>query len=201
MARRTDTRQKLLDAGMRLFAERGFDATSVADLEEAVGLQPRRGGLYKHFANKNELLDAAVHRYLDDADAIAGGLESLDLGGSTDPEALQALMVNLARVFLAEMDRLEGLTRLLEHDGPRLGAVTAEVKLRAVDLSYRATATLISVIAPFVADPEATAVAVLGSLVALRRTTWTFGSPPLSIDDDRFLRAWSSLFVRTVFGA
>ena len=81
MARRTDTRQKLLDAGMRLFAERGFDATSVADLEEAVGLQPRRGSLYKHFANKNELLEAAVRRYLDDADAIAGGLESLDLGG------------------------------------------------------------------------------------------------------------------------
>ena len=79
--------------------------------------------------------------------------------------------------------------------------MTAEVKLRAVDLSYRATASLISVIASFVADPEATAVAVLGSLVALRRTTWTFGSPPLSIDDDRFLAAWSSLFVRTVFGA
>lgn len=186
---------------MRLFAERGFDATSVADLEEAVGLQPRRGALYKHFASKNELLDVAVRRYLDDADAIVVGLESLDLGGgATDPEALQALMVGLGRVFLAEMDRLEGLTRLLEHDGPRLAAVTAEVKVRAVDLSYQATATLIGAIAPFVDDPEAAAVVVLGSLVALRRTTWTFGSPPLSLDDDRFLTAWSSLFVRTVFG-
>ena len=201
MARRTDTRQKLLDAGMRLFAERGFEATSVADLEEAVGLQPRRGGLYKHFANKNELLEAAVRRYLDDADAIVNGLAALDLGASMDPDGLQSLMVDLGRLFLAEMDRLEGLTRLLEHDGPRLTATTAEVKQRAVDLSYQATAALIRVIAPFVDDPEAAAVAVLGSLVVLRRTTWTFGSPPLGIDDDRFLASWSSLFVRTVFGA
>jgi AcrR family transcriptional regulator len=200
MARRTDTRQKLLDAGMRLFAERGFDATSVADLEEAVGLKPRRGSLYKHFATKEELLDAAVRRHLDDADAIVGGLESIDPDAGDNPDSLHALMVGLARVFLAEMDRLEGLTRLLEHDGRRLAAVTAEVKLRSVDLSYRATASLISVIAPFVEDPEATAVAVLGSLVALRRTAWTFGSPPLAIDDDRFLSAWSSLFVRTVYG-
>lgn len=184
---------------MRLFAERGFDATTVADLEAAVGLQPRRGGLYKHFATKTELLAAAVRRHLDDADAIVGSLASLDLGAANDPDGLRALMVGLGRVFLAEMDRLERLTRLLEHDGARLGDVTAEVKLRSVDLSYQATAMLIRAIAPFVDDPEAAAVAVLGSLVALRRTTWTFGSPPLSIDDDRFLDAWSSLFVRTVF--
>ena len=44
------TRQRLLDEGMRLFAERGFRATGVGDIEAAAGLQPRRGALYKHLS-------------------------------------------------------------------------------------------------------------------------------------------------------
>jgi AcrR family transcriptional regulator len=191
MARRTDTRQRLLEAGMALFAERGFGATSVADIEEAVGLQPRRGGLYKHFANKHDVLETAVREHLADAESLARTVAELDLTQvEMTADGVRPIVEGLARMFLAEMDRLEALTRVLEHDGGRLGDLTSEVKAKAVDVSYRTAAGLIAAVAPWIDDPDATSVVFLAPLVALRRTSWTFGSAPLDIDDDRFLRAW-----------
>ncbi|MBV9953572.1 MAG: TetR/AcrR family transcriptional regulator [Acidimicrobiia bacterium] len=192
MVAQTPTRQRLIDAGMQLFADQGYGATSVADIETAVGLQPRRGGLYKHFANKQALLEAAVREHLDDASAAIRTLDAIDAAAvASDPETLRAVVVDLGRLFLAVMDRMETLTRVLEHDARRLPELTATVKDEVVDLSYRAAARAIASAAPEVDDPDAVAVIALGSLVAARRTTWTFGSAPLSIADDRLLRVWA----------
>ena len=91
------------------------------------------------------------------------------------------------------MDRLKDLTRVLEHDGLRLSELTIEIKSNIVDLSYRTAATLIAAVAPETTDPEATAVIALSALVAVRRTAWTFGSPPLDVDDARILTAWADM--------
>ena len=197
---RLPTRQRLIDEGMRLFAQQGFEATSVGAIEAAAGLQPRRGALYKHFASKQALLEAALRSYLDGAAAVAAQVDELDFAAAagTDPGALRAIMAALGRWFLEEMDRLEDLTLVLEHDGRRLAEVTAAVKTDVVDLSYRAAAQLIVAISPETPDPEATAVVLLGALVALRRTAWTFGSAPLAIDDDRALRAWAEMAVSSI---
>lgn len=185
---------------MRLFAERGFRATAVGDIEAAVGLQPRRGALYKHFPSKQALLEAAVRTYLESAATGATQVGQLGLTDAqrADRGLLRGIVVSLGRWFLDEMDRLEDLTRVLEHEGGRLPELTAEVKTNMVDLSYRTAAKLIAAAAPETRDPEATAVVVLGSLVALRRTAWTFDFPPLGIDDDRALTAWVSLTLATL---
>src|SRR5947209_17437014 len=155
---------------MRLFAERGFSGTSVADIEEAVGLQPRRGGLYKHFASKHDLLETAVRRHLEDARSLAQTVSSLDVEGAASSEsAARSLLTSIGRVFLAEMDRLEALTRILEHDAARLGELTEAVKTEAVDLSYRTATRLLEQVVPAITDADATAVVMLGSLVAFRR--------------------------------
>jgi AcrR family transcriptional regulator len=189
------TRQRLLEQGMRLFAEQGFGATSVADIEVAAGLQPRRGGMYKHFPSKEALLDAAVRSYLDRASAGAqevGEVADVELAG-VDPAALRFFVLAVGRWFLGEMDRLRDLTRVLEHDGRRMPELTAEIKVDIVDLSYRTAARLIVSAQPGATDPEAMAFLVLGPLVALRRTEWTFGSPPVGLDDERVLEAWAAV--------
>lgn len=93
---------------------------------------------------------------------------------------------------------MKDLTRVLEHDGQRMAEVTVEVKTNIVDLSYHTAVNLIAAVVPTARDPEATAVLVLGALVALRRTVWTFGLPPLDIDDDRALTAWTELVLATL---
>jgi len=55
---RTSGRAALVEVAARLFAERGFEATSVAEIQAAAGLAPGSGALYKHFASKRALLDA-----------------------------------------------------------------------------------------------------------------------------------------------
>ncbi|MBX5023505.1 TetR/AcrR family transcriptional regulator [Rhizobium lentis] len=57
------TRQQIVEAADRLFYERGFEATSFADIAGEVGLS--RGNFYYHFKTKDELLDAVItHRLL-----------------------------------------------------------------------------------------------------------------------------------------
>src|SRR6266511_498078 len=203
MAQFAPTRGRLLEEGMRLFAERGFRATAVGDIEAAVGLQPRRGALYKHFPSKQALLEAAVRAHLDSAAAGASQVNELDrtIAVDADRVLLRAVVLGLGRWFLAEMDRLKDLTRVLEHVGARMIDITVEVKNNIVDLSYRTAARLIASIAPETQDPEAAAIVVLGPLVALRRTAWTFGAPPLDVDDDRVLTSWTEFTLVTLDAA
>jgi AcrR family transcriptional regulator len=199
MAESPSTPARLVTEGMRLFAEQGFHATSVGEIEAAAGLQPRRGALYKHFANKQALLEAAVRTRLESAAKGAVEIGGIDFNAiaRSDPKLLRSILTGLARWFLDEMDAMKDLTLLLEHDGRRLPHLTDEVKHAAVDLSYRTAAGLIAETAAERVDSEAIAVVLLGSLVALRRTTWTFGSPPLEIDDDRAITAWTELALAT----
>ncbi|WP_018991574.1 TetR/AcrR family transcriptional regulator [Aromatoleum toluclasticum] len=54
-----DRRQVILDAAAALFAEQGYDSTSIRDIASRVGLLP--GSIYHYFASKEELY-LAVHR-------------------------------------------------------------------------------------------------------------------------------------------
>lgn len=60
MARRTreeaqQTRIEIIDAAMRLFAQRGFAATSLDQVAAAIGMT--RGAIYNHFRTKTELYE------------------------------------------------------------------------------------------------------------------------------------------------
>jgi AcrR family transcriptional regulator len=55
-------RDTILDEATRLFAERGFEGTSMSDLAEQVGL--RKASLFHHFASKEELRRAVLDRVI-----------------------------------------------------------------------------------------------------------------------------------------
>ena len=57
------TREKILDAAEDLFAEKGFDAASLSDIADQVGI--RQPGIFKHFATKKDLYFAVVTRIMD----------------------------------------------------------------------------------------------------------------------------------------
>lgn len=52
------TRQRIIDAAIQLFARKGFHHTSIADLASAANLT--KGALYHHFENKKALLYAVL---------------------------------------------------------------------------------------------------------------------------------------------
>ena len=69
------TRERIITEAMRLFAERGYRGTTVGDIEQAAGLSPRAGGLYKHFASKDEVVTCRhrASRRRDRGDALGDG--------------------------------------------------------------------------------------------------------------------------------
>ncbi len=60
MAGNVDTKERILDEAARLVRLKGFGATSVRDLLDAVGL--KKGSLYFHFASKRDLGLALLER-------------------------------------------------------------------------------------------------------------------------------------------
>ena len=55
-----DTKARILEAALELFAEKGYLGASMSDIANALGIT--KGALYKHYAGKQEILDSIVAR-------------------------------------------------------------------------------------------------------------------------------------------
>jgi TetR/AcrR family transcriptional regulator, transcriptional repressor for nem operon len=71
------TRKRILEKAAVLFNQRGFEGCAISELMEATGLE--KGGIYKHFANKEELALEAF-RFAAEwvTEARIGNLDSID---------------------------------------------------------------------------------------------------------------------------
>lgn len=97
-AMRDATRLAIEGAAVRVFAERGFAATSIRHIAAAAGLST--GSLYRHYASKEELFDALLDQ------AITGLVAASDeLSSDGDP---LALVREFTRVFLNDLSRGHG---------------------------------------------------------------------------------------------
>ena len=59
---RGNTKQEILKASLELFSVQGFEATSISQIANAVGI--RKASLYSHFGGKQAILDAIVKQVL-----------------------------------------------------------------------------------------------------------------------------------------
>ena len=58
-----NTKQEILEAALDLFSVQGFEATSVSQIADAVGI--RKASLYSHFESKQAILDALIQEVLE----------------------------------------------------------------------------------------------------------------------------------------
>ena len=58
-----NTKQEILEASLDLFSVQGFEATSISQIADAVGI--RKASLYSHFESKQAILDAIVKEVLE----------------------------------------------------------------------------------------------------------------------------------------
>jgi AcrR family transcriptional regulator len=65
-----DTRARVLEVALELFAEQGFAATSTREISDRLGFT--KAALYYHFRTKDELLDALLAPAISDLDALVG---------------------------------------------------------------------------------------------------------------------------------
>lgn len=90
-----------LDQAMKLFWEHGYEATSIQDLTEAMGLSP--SSLYATFGDKERLYLAALERYL-----AGPGRYLSRLDAETTARGAIELLLNDAARELTKRDRPSG---------------------------------------------------------------------------------------------
>lgn len=61
---KTNTKEQILDVALELFSVRGYEATSISQIAEAVGI--RKASLYSHYDGKQAILDALVEKIIGD---------------------------------------------------------------------------------------------------------------------------------------
>jgi AcrR family transcriptional regulator len=106
MARpKASTAERILDEAEAIFAERGYDATSLSDIAERVGI--RTPSLYNHFKSKEELWIAVLERLLDPFFTLLDSFLAQPLDANRGESYIEAMMEHHARS--------PNLARLLQH--------------------------------------------------------------------------------------
>lgn len=153
------TRTAIHDAALRLFAERGYEATTIADIADAADVS--RATFFSYFASKDDVVFGDAPRA---AEALEAMLAELPEGVGT-LEAVREWLRTLAGWL--DDERLPLQRRLmLEH--PSVGARRHQMHARFEDIIATALARELEA-----DDPELAARLVAASLMAALQTAET----------------------------
>ncbi len=116
-----DRRAELLDAAVRVFAEKGFHATRVGDIATEAGVA--HGLLYHYFRSKDDVLDTV---FRDTWSALVAETRRIE---SSDYPLREQLRL-FARIYLGAWLQTPDLVRVLVREvarGPAVGSRVAEI--------------------------------------------------------------------------
>ena len=182
-------RQEALERAIQLFWQKGFHATSLKDIEQALDMRP--GSIYAAFGNKDglfqEALDHYAHASLTELERILGNYESpllglaaymRQLGGICDqdiPSRACMLVKSLLELGAREQSALEKVEKLLAGMEKRFIACFKEAqkigeldnKLDPIRLGRRLQAEVMGLRAFAQRDVESTAIHALADDMAM----------------------------------
>jgi AcrR family transcriptional regulator len=192
-SKRSPAAERILREAMRLFAERGYERTSIADIQAAAGLAPGSGALYKHFRSKEAVLAAGME------DFVEGAARARELIRTVPGPAEDALGV-LARAAMQMLTDDRDVLRIVWRELEQFPALRDEVCERRMQGTYAAIADWLRERDARgelrVEDPDATAAVLLGALTSFKLFQALFGESPGRVDDERFVRAWLQVMLR-----
>lgn len=96
----TDRGAEIRAEALRLFASKGYDATSMRDIAKAVGLLP--GSLYAHIQSKEQLLREIIEQGIDD---FLEAMTPVMASQSPAPARLRAAITTHMQVIGRNLDR------------------------------------------------------------------------------------------------
>ncbi len=129
------TKEKILDAALTLFAENGYDGTSVEQIAGLVGI--KAPSLYKHYKGKEDILNALI----DSAEAryeVLFGSENNT--GKTPRSRKEFIEVTMRRIAFTMRDPVIRKTRMLlvqeQFRNERISEVTTRHQLDGVQRMF-----------------------------------------------------------------
>ncbi|WP_030166037.1 TetR/AcrR family transcriptional regulator [Spirillospora albida] len=190
----TSTRERIVAESLRLFADRGYAATSVAEIEAAAGLSPGAGGLYRHFRSKEEVLASAIREHIERTRQQIS--EVLKHASAFADRPLEIRLRMTCQAGLAKMREEQDLIRVLFRDLDQFPNLVAEMREGIVNPLYDGIASWLSTQPEFAGGDEdwpAIASILGGAVVNYWLANESMYEPPTRIDEERFVRSWARL--------
>ncbi len=129
-----DKLQQILEHSARIFAEKGFDGTSIREISRATGMS--LAGLYYYFRTKEELLCLIQERCL--VTLLENG-RKIEESGKTPREKIALFVHNHLGFFLHNMNEMKVMSR-------EDTALTADYEKRILDLKRRYVKALVDMV-------------------------------------------------------
>ncbi len=183
----SETRERLLEAGLAVFAERGYHAARVDDIVRAA--ETSHGTFYLYFANKEELLRDLATSCASDLRSAASGLGTAPSADGSGTDALaafvSAFMATYARYGPVIRAWMEG--QMGDDDMNRLGV--------------RVFTDIASALGEVLAEADAVATpARVGALMALlERVAYYAASGRLDVEDPAMIATVTAVVRRGFF--
>jgi AcrR family transcriptional regulator len=188
------TRERIVAEALRLFAERGYAATSVAEIEAASGLSPGAGGLYRHFRSKEEVLAAAVREHITRTSKQISA--TFQAAADVKEQPLVDRLRLAATIGMGKMREEADLIRVLFRDLDKFPNLIAEMREGIVNPLYDMIAKWLAdqpEMAGLEEDWDAIALALGGSIVNFWLASDALHEPPQRVDEARFVDGWARL--------
>ncbi|MDN3359924.1 TetR/AcrR family transcriptional regulator [Actinomadura sp. DC4] len=188
------TRERIVSEALRLFAERGYAATSVAEIEAASGLSPGAGGLYRHFRSKEEVLAAAVREHITRTSKQISA--TFQRATEVQDQPLIDRLRLTATVGMGKMREEADLIRVLFRDLDKFPNLIAEMREGIVNPLYDMISKWLAgqpEMAGLDEDWDALALALGGAIVNYWLASDALHEPPQRVDEARFVDGWARL--------
>ena len=102
------TKEKILDAALTLFAENGYDGTSVEQIANIVGI--KAPSLYKHYKGKEDILNALIDSAEERYEVMFGFEKNI---GKVPQSREEFIKVTMERISFTMRDPIIRKTRML----------------------------------------------------------------------------------------
>src|SRR5215207_7418620 len=195
-AKGQQTRQAIEQAARKLFAERGFHGTTLADITSAAGKSPVV--FYRYFADKEDLLAALAESFLHDVVAPAG--VSLHRPDSPNDDAFfSAVVTGYWNMFKQNIGIMIAVAQAAATQ-PRFAAVQNEFRRFGMDIVAASVRRAQEQGYGGELDPEHTAAAI--ALLFENFTTVFVGTSGLGLEigDEDAIATLSGILKKTLYG-
>jgi len=126
---KVNTKDRIMQAALKLFLEQGFQKTSIARIETEAGLAPRAGAFYRHFDGKQALLVEMAKAYVSETPEDFGLDRLADFGDTRSELVAVALKYEEAMIRQKPFARLIEEIRLLDFGADLQDELDADMML------------------------------------------------------------------------
>ncbi len=191
------TRDRIIAEATRLFAAQGIKSTTVAQIEEAVGLRKGSGGVHRHFATKDTLIRAVLDTQLQAGRATHNLATAMS---PPTPHQVHDFLKSLGEFALAESERSREVALIMLREAHVLPKDLLDEHTRLnLDIAYAGTADAVREMQGHIGhdagvDADALGYLLMAPLIYFRLIEWATGARLFDLDDETLIDTWATVF-------